>query len=141
MKAGEIIQLGNSLRRIDQNLLALDSDVGGIRVWYQGGEPYFDVFVELVNDQITWFQFTLRGQSLSWYEKSDRWETGKTNERQLDDLNYYPASKTLESDRYLKGDFIQVVHAILQTRAGDPIFDKLLAIFNRKLESSPPYLS
>ncbi|HEY9706580.1 MAG TPA: hypothetical protein V6D48_00075, partial [Oculatellaceae cyanobacterium] len=43
----EIATLGASLRQIDQRLLTPAKEEGATRVWYQGGEPYFDVFVEL----------------------------------------------------------------------------------------------
>jgi len=135
MEKVEIEQLGASLRPIDRKLLNSRSEQGRIRIWYQGGEPYLDLFIELQNDRIQWFQFTLRGRSLSWQkrrnglETKDSWQTGVTNELQFNDLNFYAASKTIQSDRQTDAAFLELARAIFQTRAGEKLFDRLLAIF------------
>ncbi len=130
MDQGEIAALGASLRQIDQRLLTPAKEEGAIRVWYQGGEPYFDVFVELRRGKIEWFQFTLRGKSLSWNSDISGWQTGMTNEMRSDDVAFYPASKLIESDKQPDWEFIELAQSILQTRAGDEIFDKMLALFD-----------
>ncbi|MBE9116046.1 hypothetical protein IQ249_09080 [Lusitaniella coriacea LEGE 07157] len=131
----EIDQLGASLRRIDQKLLASETHLGGERVWYQGGEPYFDLFVELHQEQILWFQMTLRGSVLSWKrtdgEENGAWQTGKTNELKTDDVSFYAASKLIERDREPNRAFLELARDILKTRAGDDIFDGILEIFAR----------
>ncbi|WP_072620950.1 hypothetical protein [Spirulina major] len=130
MEQAEITALGQSLRKIDQTLLNREGGAGIERVWYQGGEPYFDVFVERRGTEIEWFQVTLRGRSLSWYRKGDRWQTGTTNELRTDDVSFYPASKTIESDQHPDTRFFQLIQAILTTRSGDPIFDRILSLFH-----------
>ncbi|MDB9311705.1 hypothetical protein PN462_01230 [Spirulina sp. CS-785/01] len=130
MEQAEITALGHSLRRIDQNLLTHNAPDEVQRIWFQGGEPYFDLFVELREEQIEWFQLTLRGHSLSWSRKCHRWQTGITNELQTDDLTFYPASKIIESDRTPDREFFHLTHHILKTRAGEPLFDRLLALFH-----------
>jgi hypothetical protein len=132
MDQDEIAALGASLRQIDQRLLTPAKEEGNTRVWYQGGEPYFDLFVELRRGKIEWFQFTLRGQSLSWNPKLFGWQTGTTNELRADDVAFYPASKLIESDKQSDFGFIELVRSILQTRAGEEIFDKILALFENR---------
>lgn len=126
----EIAALGASLRQIDQRLLNSAREEGLIRVWYQGGEPYFDLFVELLHGKIQWFQFTLRGKSISWSQQICNWQTGMTNELRSDDITFYPASKFIESDQRIDLEFVELAQKILQTRAGEEIFDKMLALFN-----------
>lgn len=131
MNNNEIMALGASLRLINQRLLSQDTNQKDTtRVWYQGGEPYFDLFVELCQGNIKWFQFTWRGHSISWNSKSSSWYTGKTNELRTDDSAFYPASKLIEGDRQPDLAFIDLAHAILQTRAGEEIFDKMLVLFD-----------
>ena len=130
MDQDEIAALGASLRQIDQRLLTPAKEEGNTRVWYQGGEPYFDLFVELRQGKIVWFQFTLRGKSLSWNPNTSGWQTGITNELRTDDVAFYPASKLLESDKQPDWAFIKLAYSILQTRAGEENFDKILALFD-----------
>ncbi len=130
MDQNEIATLGASLRQIDQRLLTPAKEEGATRVWYQGGEPYFDVFVELRQGKIEWFQFTWRGKSLSWNPEISGWQTGMTNEMRSDDVVFYPASKLIESDKQPDWQFIELARAVLETRAGDEIFDKMLALFD-----------
>lgn len=126
----EIASLGASLREIAPKLLKPSSQEGTIRIWYQGGEPYFDLFVELNhNYEITWFQFTLRGKSLSWCINTPIFKTGITNELNIDDVSFYSASKTVENDSDSDREFIDLVKSILQTRKDEEIFVKALALF------------
>jgi len=131
MAQDEIAALGASLRKIDQKLLT-PAHQGATRVWYQGGEPYFDVFAELRQGKIEWFQFTLRGQSISWNSRISGWKTGITNEYRGDDITFYPASKLIESDKQPDLAFVELVCAILSTRAGEDIFDQMLALFHTR---------
>lgn len=133
MQSSEINALGQSLRRIDRALLNNKRTTkASERIWYQGGEPYFDVFVEQSPQlQLVWFQITLRGRSISWHHQGDRWQTGHTNELRLDDLSMYPASKVIESDHGLDRQFFEIAEAILQCRAGEAIFDQILTVFQQ----------
>ncbi|MBW4687342.1 MAG: hypothetical protein KME40_20075 [Komarekiella atlantica HA4396-MV6] len=126
----EIASLGASLREIEQKLLKQGYKIGTNRIWFQGEEHYFDVFFELYNDEIIWFQFTLRGKSLSWDIKKSGWQTGATNELNLDDVSFYAATKIIESDNKTDEEFIDLVKLILQTRAQETIFSKVLLLFN-----------
>ena len=132
MEQDEIAALGASLRKIDQKLLTPAKDEGVIRVWYQGGEPYFDVFVELRQGKIEWFQFTLRGRSISWNPQTFGWQTGTTNELRTDDVAFYAASKLIESHKQADPHFFELVRSILKTRAGEEIFDQMLTLFEAK---------
>lgn len=129
MEQDEIAALGTSLRLIDQRLLTPTQEEDTTRIWYQGGEPYFDMFVELRKGKIEWFQFTLRGQVISWNSQTASWQTGMTNEKRTDDLTFYPASKLIESDKNPDTQFMQLVRSILQTRSGEEIFDQVLTLF------------
>lgn len=126
----EIASLGASLREIEQKLLKQPQQEGISRIWFQGEEPYFDVFFELQNDEIFWFQFTLRGQSLSWNRKKGKLQTGTTNELNFNDVSFYAASKTIENDMQPNWEFINLVKSILQTRDKETIFAKALELFN-----------
>ncbi|NES84826.1 MAG: hypothetical protein F6K10_27335 [Moorea sp. SIO2B7] len=131
MNQKEITTLGAGLRRINQKILSRDNQQGAIRVWYQGEELYNDLCVELQDQEIQWFQFTIRGKYLSWDKKSDCWHTGITNELRTEDLTFYPASKLIESEKHLDEYFIKLAYAILNTRAGEPIFDNIILLFEQ----------
>ena len=132
MEQDEIAALGASLRKIDQKLLTPAKEEGVIRVWYQGGEAYFDVFVDLRQGKVEWFQFTLRGRSISWNPQTSAWQTGTTNELRTDDVSFYAASKLIESHQQPDPQFIELVRSILRTRAGEDIFDQMLVLLETK---------
>jgi hypothetical protein len=118
------------LRQIEQKILKKTQEQGKYRIWFQGEEPYFDIFFELKNHEIVWFQFTLRGRAVSWDSKQGKLQTGITNELHMDDVSFYAASKTIENDSKLDVEFVNLVKLILQTRAEEEIFAKALALFN-----------
>lgn len=121
MDQEEIAKLGASLRKIDPKTLKPG------RVWFCGGEAYFDVFFELDNDEIRWFQFTLRGKSLTWSNKQ-KFQTGVTNELVTPDISYYPASKTIEDDSQIDAEFLGIVKAVLRSRPDEPLFQRVLTL-------------
>lgn len=125
----EIAFLGASLQEIEPGILKKANKKGATRFWYQGEEPYFDVFFELINNEIVWFQFTLRGKSLSWDKDKPGWQTGNTDELKIDDVSFYAASKTIESHRVIDWEFINLVKLILATRTEEPIFVKASELF------------
>lgn len=133
----EIASLGASLRAIEPKLLKPCHQEDRVRIWFQGGEPYFDVFLELKNDDIIWFQFTLRGRSLCWNSNNTRFETGITNELSIDDVSFYAASKIIDNDGTSDLEFINLVESILQTRADEEIFAKALSLFSLREDQSP----
>ena len=126
----EIAELGASLRRIEQKILKKSQQTGTTRVWFQGEEPYFDLFFELKDDEILWFQLTLRGKAVYWDNKKLQLQTGTTNELEDNDVIFYAASKTIENDLQNDREFINLVKLILQTRAEETIFAKALELFN-----------
>ncbi len=128
MDLNEIKDLGFSLRQIDQTLLKSGKDSSIKRIWYQGDESYFDMFFDIQNNQIVWFQFTLRGKVLLWDKDKLVLYTGTTGETDPDDVNYYPASKLIKIDSKLDLAFVELVRSILQTRSAEPNFEKALAL-------------
>jgi hypothetical protein len=126
----EIASLGASLRPIEQKLLKQSRKEGHTKIWFQGEEPYFDVFFEFDHETIVWFQLTLRGKSVSWDIKKPELQTGNTNELCIDDVSFYAASKTIENDTQTDWEFIDLVKSILETRAEEEVFGKALALFN-----------
>lgn len=123
----EIMALGASLRRINQKLLKTENFNKIIRLWYQGGEPYFDVFFDVRDNQIVWFQFTLRGKSITWDRKTVEAQTGLTYENRIES-NKYPASKIIETDNDTDRSFIALARSILLTRTDEAIFTDAIAI-------------
>lgn len=130
LSRNEIESLGASLHKIEQKLLKKPNQEGIQRIWYQGEEPYFDIFFELQDSEIVWFQFTLRAKSLSWDNKKRELQTGVTNELKMDDVSFYAATKTIEADDKADSNFVELVKAILQTRSGEEIFTKALVLFD-----------
>ncbi len=126
----EISYLGASLQEIEPGILKKGHKQGATRVWYQGEEPYFDVFCELINDEIVWFQFTLRGKSVSWDKDKSGWQTGNTDELKINDVSFYAASKTIDNDSAIDWGFINLVKSILTTRTDQAVFVKVLALFS-----------
>ncbi|AFY66130.1 hypothetical protein [Geitlerinema sp. PCC 7407] len=130
LQENEIVALGASLRPISPGLLKPGRMEGSVRVWYQGGEPYFDVFFEVCEEQVLWFQFTLRGRSLSWSRRCEL-QTGSTNELLVSDGAHYPASKTIQADSQNDQAFVNLVCSILESRAEEPLFQQTLAELRR----------
>ncbi|OCQ92970.1 hypothetical protein BCD64_07655 [Nostoc sp. MBR 210] len=127
----EIAYLGASLRAIEQRFIKQRRQEGYKKIWFQGEEPYFDVFFELEYDKIIWFQFTLRGKTVSWDIRKPELQTGNTNELCADDVSFYAASKTIENDNHTDWEFIYLTKLILETRAEEEIFAQALALFNQ----------
>lgn len=130
LSRNEIESLGASLHKIEQKLLKKPNQDGIERIWYQGEEPYFDIFFELQDSEIIWFQFTLRAKSISWDNKKRELQTGLTNELKIDDVSFYAATKTIEADEKIDNNFVELVKAILQTRSGEEVFTKALLLFD-----------
>ena len=127
MNQDELIALGASLRRINQKLLKTSNSNHLERIWYQGEEPYFDVFFDLLEDEVVWFQFTLRGQCITWHKKEPIIETGLTFENQTA-ASKHPASKIIQTDNKIDRNFLEIVLIIIQARASEFPFDRALAI-------------
>jgi len=124
MNRTELEALGQSLRPINPRFLRKESG-DTTRVWYQGGEPYFDIFVDLHDGEIAWFQATLRGRFLCWRCNGAGWQTGMTNELLVENSAAYPASKLVALDDNLDREFVQCVQTLLAARADDPLLSRL----------------
>ncbi|BAZ12321.1 hypothetical protein NIES4071_41510 [Calothrix sp. NIES-4071] len=136
LNSNEIELLGASLHKIEQKLIKKTNQDGTQRIWYQGEEPYFDIFFDLLDSEIIWFQFTLRAKSLSWDNKRRELQTGVTNELKVDDVSFYAATKTIEADEKTDQNFLELVKAILQTRCEEEIFKKALLLFDEATSSN-----
>lgn len=130
MNQNEIVCLGASLHEINPNLLKSEKD-GTTRLWYQGEEPYFNIFIDIKDLQIISFQMSLRGKSLFWNQEQQQIQTGNTNELNVNDITYYPASKLITPDNSPDQNFIQLVRSILSSRADIPLFKQTLEIFEK----------
>lgn len=108
------------LRKIDGAVLQKGAD-GGERVWYQGPEPYFDLFFDLdpQDDSLRWFQFTYRGHAATWDRETGRVELGLTGELEPEELGA-PAVHVIQPG----GDpaFLDVVLSVLASRPDDRLF-------------------
>ncbi|MDJ1185298.1 hypothetical protein [Roseofilum casamattae] len=124
----DIQKLGASLRPIRQNGLASGDRDSIRRFWYQGDEPYFDVFFDFQGRDLVWFQFTFRGKSFTWYQNQGI-ETGFTNETQVMP-DYYPSSKLIATHTEVDEKFMRLVRDILHTREDEYPFDRALQLFN-----------
>lgn len=127
MTRDHIQKLGASLRPIRQNLLKFDEHQGILRFWYQGEEPYFDVFFDIQDQELIWFQLTFRGKCLTWHQDQGL-ETGFTEEVNVAPERY-PASKLIKPEARLDREFVDLVHDILLTRSTEYPFDLALKIF------------
>src|SRR5882672_10253079 len=105
--------LAASLRRIDPRLLTRDPSGDSQTIWFQGGEPYFDVYFNIVEGRVSWFQLTLRGRAVTWSRESGRVTTGRTNELRAETSTTYPGSKTIREDNTPNRGFISFARAIL----------------------------
>lgn len=125
----DILQLGQSLRRISGDLMKASEGPMGERIWYQGREPYFDLVVENDQQGVRWFQLTLRGKVLLWNRTSQKVQTGETEELDVPPmLSYYAASKAIRDGAQLDMDFVRLGKRILRTRNGDPLLVSLADI-------------
>ncbi len=107
---------------------------GWRRYWYRGPEPYFDVFVDVEEDDpetVRWFQFTRRGQVLTWDGEDDRITTGVTNELSGESATF-SSSKMLVPHNGSDPVFVRWVLQILSLRADSPP----LVIARRRVQSA-----
>lgn len=130
----DIHTLAASLRRIDTGLMKAGDAAQGHRVWYQGGEPYFDVVFELAAETVSpnpsplinWCQFTLRGKVLLWKRDPSRLQTGETEELDVPPmLAYYAASKTIRDGASLDWVFVALVQKLCQAQPDDPLLAQM----------------
>lgn len=121
-----IATLGTSLRAINPTLMkSAEGAPAKKRVWYQGNEPYFDVTIETLGHEITWFQITLRGKVISW-RPPNYLHTGETDEMDVPpEVAYYAASKTIRDGEQINWPLVKSIQAILAQRPDDPLLMKV----------------
>ncbi len=91
------------------------------KLWFHGKEPYFDVFFDLQGEEITWFQFTLRGCALTWTPTS--LAAGFTNEM-APSRSETPASHFIEPVHQARA-LADIVAELLES-ATHPLFAKIV---------------
>ena len=130
-----IASLGASLRAINPGLMKSGTGtVSQQRIWYQGKEPYFDVTVEMLDDEITWLQITLRGKVISW-RPPNHLQTGETDEMDVPaDVAYYAASKTIRDGEQIDWEFAKTIQAILAQRPEDEILSRVSKLLQREID-------
>ena len=134
IQKSELETLGKSLRLINTKLMkAQATSPETKRLWYQGQESYFDVTVDIQDQEITWFQITLRGKALSGkppYSIS----TGETEELDVPpEVSYYAASKTIRDGAAINWDFVQCMTEMLSYRSDEPTLSKVHSLLKEHL--------
>ena len=139
IKDSELSNLGASLRPIDADWMKpAETDTDKKRLWYQGQEPYFDVFIEMIGNDITWFQVTLRGKVLSWRSPNSL-QTGETDELDVPpEVAYYAASKTIRDGAAIDWPFVQRLQTILAQQADDSTLAQLSQILEQQRSQQSP---
>lgn len=132
--------LGASLRQISSKLMKSGGNSARPhkqRLWYQGNEPYFDVTIETMDGDITWFQITLRGQVVSWQASQSHLQTGETDELDVPpDVAYYAASKLIRDGAAVNWSFVDLIHKILTHRPDEPALVAVNNLLKHHLENS-----
>ena len=129
---GRTVEIGRALRRIDDRIVRQDALGKVKRSWFQGPEPYLDVFFEEGPAGLEWFQVTLRGRALTWDQPKGFVVTGHTNELATSDP-MQPASKTITSAAVADRQVVQVVRWMFASRAGESPFDAAGTVLARWL--------
>lgn len=130
-----IAALGASLRRIDTGMMQPQQAASTKeRIWYQGGEPYFNVTIERTKGQITWLQITLRGRVISWRSNNTYVQTGETDELDIPaEVAYYSASKTIRDGASVNWPLVTAVQAILAQRPEDILLTEVSNLLKNQL--------
>lgn len=131
----ELSALGRSLRPIDASLMKpADTSAEKQRFWYQGKEPYFDIQLEMLAEEITWLQITLRGKALTW-RSPNYLQTGETDELDVPpEVAYYAASKIIRDGAAINWQLVDFMEKMLTERGDDPILVKIRQKLAQQLE-------
>lgn len=117
----EVVKLASQLRFIESPSVTKD---GVVKSWYQGGEPYFDLFIDYIPpNNIQWIEFTIRGLYVEWNIVGNKIKTGVTNEYERGELQ--PASKLLTAHEKADKDLIELTILILDSY---PKEDRLIKV-------------
>lgn len=122
----QISELAGSLEKISQKQLKHQV----VRHWFQGGEPYFDLFVNMLGEKLVWFQFTYRGRSICWSEQDPVLRTGVTTDYAMNDVSFYSATKTVRLDEEIDQDFLGFSKAIFSARRAESPFGLILNVLS-----------
>ncbi|MEO1172410.1 MAG: hypothetical protein AAFX94_10205, partial [Myxococcota bacterium] len=117
----EVAELAYSLRLVHPRFVRR-RPAGWRRYWYRGQESYFDVFIDVDEedrDQVRWFQFSYRGRFVTWDGSKDAVSTGLTNEFSAEQMAF-SSSKLLTLHSEGDGGFIGLVLDVLQHRLDSP---------------------
>ena len=117
---GERLQLSKHERRTLALSLRPIAGRDPMKLWFQGRERYFDLFVDYDAQGLCWFQLTLRGCALTW-ENGKLW-AGHTREARAFG---WPSSSLIDP----AGDadeLARIVAELLSARRDEP-FAELLA--------------
>lgn len=133
LDSATIKTLGNSLCFIDPTLMKGGEAVAqSDRIWFQGGESYFDIIIEKDEEAITWFQITLRGRVLFWNQ--NHVQTGETDEMDSPPLvAYYSASKTIRDGAKVDWSLVKTLQAIVAVRDDAPLLHQLSELLKAQL--------
>lgn len=133
LDSSTIATLGNSLCFIDPALMKGGEAVTqSDRIWYQGGEPYFDIIIETRDRTITWFQITLRGRVLFWNQ--NQVQTGETDEMDSPPIvAYYAASKTIRDGAAIDWSLVKALQEIVAVRDDAPLLHQLSELLKVQL--------
>jgi hypothetical protein len=113
----ENINVQNLAGSLHQIQTTRPTEDGLRRVWFQGGEPYFDVFVDFDrNMRVCWFQLTLRGRAVTW--SGGRLTTGITNELSIGE-GKHPQTKLLQDHNERDEELIKLAMYLLLERLDD----------------------
>jgi hypothetical protein len=126
VSSAQLSDLAGSLERISQKKLKHDV----VRHWFQGGEPYFDLFLNTLADRIVWFQFTFRGNSICWSQQDPVLRTGVTTDYAMNDVSFYSATKTVRLDEEINPEFLAFARGIFSARQAEPPFGEILKILS-----------
>lgn len=122
----QLADLAGSLERISQK--KLKNDV--LRHWFQGSEPYFDLFVNTRENHLLWFQFTFRGNSICWSEQDPVLRTGVTTDYAMNDVSFYSATKTVNLDEEVNRGFLAFTRSIIGARKTEAPFGEILKVLS-----------
>lgn len=117
----EVAELAYSLRLVHPRFVRR-RPAGWRRYWYRGDEPYFDVFIDVDEEdgnQVRWFQFSYRGRFVTWDGDKDVMSTGLTNEFSADQMAF-SSTKLLTMHAQGDGGFAGLVLDVLQHRTDSP---------------------
>lgn len=126
LTGAQLAALAGSLERISQK--KLKNDV--LRHWFQGREPYFDLFVNTREDHLLWFQFTFRGNSICWSAQDPVLRTGVTTDYAMNDVSFYSATKIVNLDEEINRDFLGFARGIIAARKSEPPFGEILKVLS-----------